>query len=1209
MTEKKLIADLAPPSGSMLAGAAPMTFGADMGMPAWGTAPARMAVAPVAPVASAPDAQSVASTQATVSMLAAGAPADAIAALATGPGDGAELALKFSANPVDQRALIGALGLPVTFYVNVNTQLDIRGTLSQVLQPGDTAQLRIDNAPNWINLSSTQAPVGGNGWTYTTAQGQIFADGIHTFDARIENAAGAGGSVQTVRVAIDTQAPTTTVDITGIFHDTGAAGDFVTNDNDGLTINASLSAALDQTERLLYSRDSGVTWADITDVVNGTAVSLFDPNFTSTTTLRMRVVDLAGNVGATDVQRVTIDTTAPTQTVDITAMADDTDTPGDWITSDTTLTFSGKVEPLGADEKVQVSIDGRAWADARVLSPTSWDYNAGLVSGGNHVISARVVDAAGNASLNVDSQSFRVTEPGSGPVGPGAARVYSLQSNTANGLGRSMAAIDDFNGDGYTDFIVSAPHDHYGGIGNGVGNRSTLYLLFGDSNGLPDINLLNTQLSAQDGFRINVTTGGDFQLSGDTVKSIGDFNGDGLSDVMIASSANDSAHILLGTSSPQFAPVTLSASGVSGGVQGFRIGIGAGTGFNSSLGAGIGGADVNGDGYADVMISDPAHVNGKSYAYVIYGSAFGQGNLTVGGGNIYGAAPGGATSLETNTNNGLGTNINAVGDANNDGYEDYVLTMPGGSIIGAAPPTPGSAYLLFGGPNGLVQPNSKITAAMLNGMSPAQGVEITATGANERLGGIATYDQGFGLAQADGPGHFNAVTGLGDIDGSGRNAFAIGSPGAIKPNYVTDGAGAVYVIYDGANWFDMSLPTFNNATNSWTNLGGLAGGKGFVIYSSNFAALATGTLTMTPTTASDLGFSVASGDINADGIQDLVMGAPMAGNSAGAAFVVFGQAGGIDGGTGVVDLDQLLAASVGQAYGSAGTAIKLTGLMSWDQYPKLGGSNLGTDVAVGDFGGTGIDGFALGAWGQGLTQAGATYVYDGAISQLTQAYFNADQQVYYADSTAGGATPLVNGVDHIATGSGNHAWVHGIGTDTAGTGANIAHDSVSGGRGDDFVGIVGTGFTSLSGGEGRDTLVFEASDLTVNFADMGLKVNGFSQFDLNNQLNSADTDPDGQLIGNTQDNTLQLRLSDVISQLEGAVKSAVGPNSAHMRILGDSASTVDFAETGWQITGTQTFSVSNGYVSHDVTFDVWHNTSMAANSAFDVLIQQGVVVQ
>ncbi|MDH2296458.1 hypothetical protein, partial [Cobetia sp. 1AS1] len=73
----------------------------------------------------------------------------------------------------------------------------------------------------------------------------------------------------------------------------GTAGDFITNDDDGLTVTATLSAELATGEALLYSTD-GTTWVDITDSVSGTAVSYADADLTASATVQLKVQDAAG---------------------------------------------------------------------------------------------------------------------------------------------------------------------------------------------------------------------------------------------------------------------------------------------------------------------------------------------------------------------------------------------------------------------------------------------------------------------------------------------------------------------------------------------------------------------------------------------------------------------------------------------------------------------------------------------------------------------------------------------------------------------------------------------------------------------------------------------------------------------------------------------------------------------------------------------------
>ncbi|MDI6005312.1 hypothetical protein QLS87_17070, partial [Cobetia pacifica] len=66
--------------------------------------------------------------------------------------------------------------------------------------------------------------------------------------------------------------------------------DFITSDNDGLTITASLTAPLAADETLQYSTD-GTTWIDIPDAsVTGTEVN-YDSGLTESATVQLRVQD------------------------------------------------------------------------------------------------------------------------------------------------------------------------------------------------------------------------------------------------------------------------------------------------------------------------------------------------------------------------------------------------------------------------------------------------------------------------------------------------------------------------------------------------------------------------------------------------------------------------------------------------------------------------------------------------------------------------------------------------------------------------------------------------------------------------------------------------------------------------------------------------------------------------------------------------------
>ncbi|MDQ9037261.1 Ig-like domain-containing protein, partial [Acinetobacter seifertii] len=124
-------------------------------------------------------------------------------------------------------------------------------------------------------------------------------------------------------------------------------------------------------------------------------------------TYNVRVVDTAGNVGSTDSQVVTVDSTVRINVIDITAISTDTGiSASDFITSDTTLTVSGTLATvLATDEKVQVSNDGgTTWIDAITVG-TTWSLVDTVVHNTDFTYQARIIDIAGNVG-STDSQAI-----------------------------------------------------------------------------------------------------------------------------------------------------------------------------------------------------------------------------------------------------------------------------------------------------------------------------------------------------------------------------------------------------------------------------------------------------------------------------------------------------------------------------------------------------------------------------------------------------------------------------------------------------------------------------------------------------------------------------------------------------------------------------------------------------------------------------------
>jgi hypothetical protein len=198
--------------------------------------------------------------------------------------------------------------------------------------------------------------------------------------------------------------PSQTIDISSISSDTGESdNDFITADNDGLTITAILSGALQTNQIVEYSNDN-VNWGDITSSVDGKNISYLDNMLTSSRNiyLRLRHGSATNN---TSYQYITIDNTAPTiDTISV--------NPGN---SDISITFSEEIYfdatdilivTLG-DTPTTVSV-----SDLQLIDNTSYKLNMTSAITTDSVkvtpIASAILDLAGNAAIN-NAQVFATT--------------------------------------------------------------------------------------------------------------------------------------------------------------------------------------------------------------------------------------------------------------------------------------------------------------------------------------------------------------------------------------------------------------------------------------------------------------------------------------------------------------------------------------------------------------------------------------------------------------------------------------------------------------------------------------------------------------------------------------------------------------------------------------------------------------------------------
>ncbi|XXF07671.1 Ig-like domain-containing protein [Pseudomonas sp. D2-3] len=253
-------------------------------------------------------------------------------------------------------------------------------------QVGSTVTLTITQGANTFTVST---PVLAGG-TYSVELPQPLAEGPYTVGAQVTDPAGNTGSA-TDSGAIDTTAPTITVDAPAITNDTTP------------TITGTTDAPVGSVITLTITQGTTVLTTTATVVAGGTysanvPAGLVEGSYA----VDASITDAAGNTGsATD--SGAIDTTAPAITVDAPA-----------ITNDTTPTITGTTDAqVGSTVTLTIAQSTTVLTTtATVVAGGTYSANvpAGLVEG-PYSVDASVTDAAGNTGSATDSGAIDTTAP------------------------------------------------------------------------------------------------------------------------------------------------------------------------------------------------------------------------------------------------------------------------------------------------------------------------------------------------------------------------------------------------------------------------------------------------------------------------------------------------------------------------------------------------------------------------------------------------------------------------------------------------------------------------------------------------------------------------------------------------------------------------------------------------------------------------------
>ncbi len=487
-------------------------------------------------------------------------------------------------------------------------------------------------------------------------------------------------------------------------------------------------------------------------------------------------------------------------------------------------------------------------------------------------------------------------------------------------LGSAVAGAGDVNGDGYDDVILGAQ-----GCST---NAGCVYVYHGSSAGITTATRTLTGEAESD-------------LFGCAVAGAGDVDGDGFADVIVGATGYSStgrAYIYHGSSPGIAGQEDQTITGESANYLGYSV---------------AGAGDVNGDGYGDVLVGAPSYFAHTGRVYIYHGSASGL--------------PANADTTLTGYSDyrEFGVAIDGAGDVNGDGYDDVIV----GSVY-----LSGSGYVhVFEGSSAGVSTTYALqiagpTSGISYGSAVSGAGDVNGDGYDDVIIGAYEYSSYRGrayvhLGSASGTVYSAATT----ITGTAANEYL---------GFSLSDAGDV----NGDGFGDVIIGSYGSSSST---------GKATIYHGSSSGLSTSATTSLTGTSASDqLGYAVSgAGDVNRDGYDDVMVGAPGYATSTGRVTVYSGSSAGV---------------------GSTATTT-LTGSLTYDYFGRA-------LAGAGDVNADGYDDVLVGAYGYGTY--GGAFVYPGSASgtALTATATMTGASTRFGFAVAGAGDVDADGYDDILVG-------------------------------------------------------------------------------------------------------------------------------------------------------------------------------------------------